>query len=143
MFFLVQYALSFVGTPYKWNGNNPIEGFDCSGLAMEHLRAHGAAPKGDHNSQMLFNYFSEAGRGEFNSYKPGALVFYGQSASKITHIAIMIDEHHVLEAAGGDHTTLTLKDAAAKNAFVRVRPFRDRKDVISVIRPYYRNVGVI
>jgi hypothetical protein len=31
---IVSYARSFIGVPYKYGGNSPKEGFDCSGYVM-------------------------------------------------------------------------------------------------------------
>jgi cell wall-associated NlpC family hydrolase len=48
-----------------------------------------------------------------------ALVFYGPRA-RATHVAIELRRGVVLEAAGGDETTLTYTDAAIRGARVRV-----------------------
>ncbi|HWD37738.1 MAG TPA: C40 family peptidase [Fimbriimonas sp.] len=32
---MAQYAMHFIGTPYKWGGNDPINGIDCSGFVKD------------------------------------------------------------------------------------------------------------
>lgn len=138
---LRDYALSFVGVPYRWAGSNPIDGYDCSGFVQELLASVGVDPVGDQTAQELFNRFETAG--EWNSYKLGALAFYGASATKVTHVAMLLDQYRVIEAGGGNGSTRTLEDAAEQNAFVRIRHLNYRKDLVAVIRPRLSTVGVI
>ena len=138
---LKQYAMSFVGKPYRWGGNNPITSFDCSGLVNELLDSVGLKPKGDYTAQMLFNYFDPIS--ERNSYKIGALAFYGESVTKINHVAFLLDNYRILEAGGGSSSTITVDDAAKQNAFIRIRLINRRKDLVAVIRPRYSTIGVI
>jgi cell wall-associated NlpC family hydrolase len=132
---LVEYALTFVGKPYRWGGDDAIEGFDCSGLAQELLASVGMDPPGDQTAQGLYNYFE--GRGERNVYLAGALAFYGDSVTKITHVAVLMDQYRVIEAGGGGSKTTSEAAAAAQNAYVRLRPVNHRDDLIAVIRPRY------
>lgn len=131
---LTVYAMSFLGTPYKWGGANPIEGMDCSGLVQEVLRSVGMDPPGDQTAQSLYEHFNKQGQ---NQVGPGALVFYGSDLKKITHVAFCIDDNHCIEAGGGGALTLTREDAARKSAFVRIRPVKNRKDVVAVVMPSY------
>jgi len=39
-----RYAFSFLGIPYSWGGDDPSEGFDCSGLIVEVLKGVGLLP---------------------------------------------------------------------------------------------------
>lgn len=137
---LVDYAMSFVGVPYRWGGENPISGFDCSGLVQEILRSAGMDPPGDQTAQALYNYFASNAQG--NPRCAGALAFYGKSHDKITHVAFMIDEYRIIEAGGGGSITLTKEDAALQNAFVRVRLLRYRSDFLCTIKPNYALIGV-
>jgi hypothetical protein len=84
---------------------------------------------------MLYRYFLAHGH-KVNQLAAGALVFYG-SESRITHVAFCIDTFRVLEAGGGNSTTQTPTDAARQNAYVRVRPARQRRDLVSIIMPKY------
>ena len=138
---LRDYATSFVGTRYKWGGDNPLSGMDCSGLIQELLRSVGLDPPGDQTAQGLYDFFSE--RGDWNVYRCGALAFYGKSSKEVTHVAMLIDQYRVIEAAGGNQTTMTKEDAEVKGAFVRVRLIHARKDLLSVIRPHFITIGAI
>ena len=37
----VDYIKRFIGRPYSWGGDDPMSGFDCSGLIHETLQAVG------------------------------------------------------------------------------------------------------
>lgn len=137
---LKDYAMSFVGKPYLWGGNNPAFGADCSGFAQELLASAGIDPTGDQSAQGLFDYFSK--NGAWNVYLCGSLAFYGKSVSEITHVAMFVDPYRVIEAGGGDSTTTTLQAAEKKGASVRIRLYDARKDTVAVVRPYYTRIGV-
>ncbi len=132
---LVEYALTFVGRPYRWGGDDPMTGFDCSGFVQELLASVGMDPPGDQTAQALYNHFET--RGERNAYLAGALAFYGESVAKITHVAMLLDQHRVIEAGGGGSATTSEAAASAQNAYIRVRPVNRRADLVAVIRPRY------
>ena len=141
MFILFQVAYSCLNVPYKWGGNNPIDGLDCSGFVQHVLKSAGIAPPKDCNAQCLYDYYEL--ESAHNTYKPGALVFYGKSILEITHVALMLDPYRIIEAAGGDHLTLTRADAAAKGAMVRIRKVDYRNDKVAVLWPRYAAIGII
>lgn len=57
----------------------------------------------------------------------------------MSHVGIMLNSDLMVEAAGGDSSTLFLQDAKKQNAVVRVRPYNYRKDFIEFITP----IGVL
>lgn len=132
---LREYALAMVGLPYRWGGDDPILGYDCSGLVQELLAAVDMDPPGDQSAQQLYEYFKDRNLGSFLGC--GALVFYGKSITEITHVAIMIDETTVIEAGGGGSSTTTLDAAAKQNAFIRLRRFDRRKDIVAILMPRF------
>lgn len=136
---LITYAMSFVGTPYRWGGDDAMAGFDCSGLVQEILASAGIDPVGDQTAQALYNYFDI--HGSHNVWGPGALAFYGESVTKITHIAFCIDQFRMIEAGGGGSKTNTLDDAIKQNSYIRMRLIKARKDLVSVIKPRYTLIG--
>lgn len=138
---LIQYAMSFVGSPYQWGGNFPISGYDCSGLVQEILASVGMDPSGDQTAQTLFNHFES--RASTQVYQPGALAFYGQSLTKIIHIAFMIDNHRVIEAGGGGSHVNTFEDAKKASAFTRIRLVKHRSDFLITLKPQYSTIGLI
>ena len=129
----VKYVWNYVGTPYRWGGDD-FSGFDCSGLAVEMLKAGGLMTETeDATAQMLFDSLKG-----FETGQPitGCLVFFGKSRHKITHVGICIDSYLMIEAGGGNSKTGTITDAIRQNAFVKVRPIRRRKDVVAYCDPF-------
>lgn len=134
---LIDYAMTFVGIPYKWGGSNPMTGLDCSGLVQCILESVGADPRGDQSSQALHDILLQQGGILLSEPKAGAIAFYGQTPSKITHVTFCLNKYIMIEAGGGDSTTTSVVEAAKKDAYVRVRPIDRRKDLVAVVMPNY------
>lgn len=134
---LQEYAWSMIGLPYRWGGHNAVSGFDCSGLVTELLTSIGMWPEHQFaTAQDLYNYFSQFGLSSEPDF--GALIFYGVNSSLVSHVSMVIMPGFILEAGGGGSKTLTSQDAAAQNAFVRVRPIAHRaKEIVAIILPSY------
>jgi len=138
---LKEYALTFVGLPYKWGGKSPLEGYDCSGFIQELMRSVGLDPPNDQTAKALFDHFSE--NGEWNRLGMGSLLFFGRGPKYISHIAMALDTYRMIEAAGGNSTTLTKQDAIDREAMVRIRLIKSRKDLQAIIRPNFVKIGMI
>lgn len=127
------YLMSWIGVCYKWNGDSYF-GIDCSHLAKKVLKTWGVKYP-DTNAQGLFDFFSDKAR--WQDYRPGAFAFFGKDAKNITHVGILVTPNQMIEARGGDETTLTISEAQAKGAFVEMTNIKHRSDLIAVIRPMY------
>lgn len=132
------YAKRMLLVPYVWGGNHPLEGVDCSGLALELLRASGLWPHGtDTTAQGLRDTLVERGWRRLDILREppdfGALAFYGRSVKSITHVAFCLNGAQMIEAGGGGSKTRTPELAAEQGAYVRIRPIRGRSDLIEVI----------
>jgi len=118
---LVFIALTLLNTPYEWGGNTP-EGIDCSGMVCHSMRSLGYIGKKDYTSQQLHDRL----RG--NAIKTAmiqrnVLLFFGENANQVTHVAIAIDSKFLIEAAGEGRMPTDL-------GFVRIRPIMNRKDLV-------------
>lgn len=134
---LQSYMMSFVGLPYRWGGDDPIRGYDCSGLTQEFLASVNMDPPGDQTAQGLYAFFAKPENNMGDIKGCGALCFYGKSVSEITHVAMMYDSVSIVEAGGGGSKTTSEEAAAEQNAFVRVRRFDHRKDLVAIKMPRY------
>lgn len=127
----IEYVKHFIGLPYKWGGDDPVEGFDCSGLAIEMLKSVGILPHiFDDTADGLRKRFPVCGEA-----KPGVLAFYG-TTDRAKHVAICLVKEMVIEAGGGGSGTRTEDDAARYNAYVRIRPVRYRSDFVGYRDPF-------
>ena len=90
---LVDYALQFVGGPYRAGGNDPHTGVDCSGF-VRYVMQHGAGISMNRSSG------SQATQGHAvnsSQMQPGDLLFYS-GGSGINHVAMYIGNGCVVHA---------------------------------------------
>ena len=141
-----------IGTPYRWGGDDPINGFDCSGLVMEYLKTIGLAQENeDMSSATMAKTFAKRLKPE--DYEAGDIVcFASKSKPKtVNHVGLITDHPQnglptlILEAGGGGSTTLDEQIAAKQNAYVRVRPLESilnrGKVLVCVVNPFEKVVG--
>lgn len=83
---VLEYAAQFLGTPYVYGGSSP-SGFDCSGfISYVFNNTVGSIPR---VAQSQFNATTHVSREEL---LPGDLVFFGSSASSISHVGIYVGD---------------------------------------------------
>ena len=93
-------ALGLVGTPYRYGGNTPDAGFDCSGLVSYVYRdmANVQLPR---TSRDLAR--TQGPRIATDRLAPGDLVFFG-SASDVSHVGIYVGEGRFVHAPSSGGT---------------------------------------
>lgn len=128
---VLKYALSFIGTPYRWGGSDRFTGFDCSGFIQEVLDAVGIDPRGDQTAQGLYNAFSQCEIDHTAPIPECALLFFGKSKSQITHVAMSLGSGSMIEAGGGGSKTVTTADAISQNACIRIKSIYRRNDLVA------------
>lgn len=118
--------------PYLWGGNDPLAGFDCSGLVIEGLKSCGVLPRsGDWTADGLYHKFV---RGQpiraIGDLKPGTLLFWDwQNIGRKVHVeavwSIVDGVPLTIGASGGGSKTISLAEAIAQDAYVKIRPAAD------------------
>ncbi len=122
-------AMSHLGRPYKWGGDNPMEGFDCSGLAIEILKSVGLFPRrGDTTARGLKGLYRAVA-----TPRLGCLVFYGDPA---IHVEFCLDHEYAIGASGGRSTTTDEAAAIAADAYIKIRPWDSRDGVSGFVDPF-------
>lgn len=143
-------ALSCLNIPYIWGGNTPASGMDCSGFAQWVLKSAGIDPKGDQTAQDLYDWFETQSTVRRDMIRPGSLLFFGKSVTKITHVAIALDYYRMIEAGGGGSKCKQDPDVKFVkcikpncSAMVRIRHIDSRSDMVASLFPDYAKIGIV
>lgn len=94
-------AIGLVGTPYRWGGNTPDSGFDCSGLIGYVYRDAAGIRLPRSTREMIV---MRAPTVDINALQSGDLVFFATSGgSQVSHAGIYVGEGRFVHApsAGG------------------------------------------
>lgn len=119
----MRYILSLLNTPYLWGGDDPMSGFDCSGMVVEGLKSVGAIElHRDYTADGLWNKYRQQ---EVEKPEKGCLVFWF-GGEKAIHVAVCLTSEMCITADRGGSGTLTLEDAKKRNAFIKFRPIDHR-----------------
>ncbi len=87
------YALGLVGTPYRWGGNTPESGFDCSGLINHVYRTSGGITPPRTTAELTF--WGQSIPQEV--LQTGDLVLFGKS-TVATHAGIYVGQGRFVHA---------------------------------------------
>ncbi|MDI1253919.1 C40 family peptidase [Thermomonas sp.] len=115
---VLQRAFALLGTPYRWGGTSPDNGFDCSGLVGYVFRTIGIdLPR---VSRAMANEGTPIT--DRNALTEGDLVFFGRRG-RVDHVGIYIGDGKFLHAprTGRDVTVSTLSDGYWSQKYMEAR----------------------
>ena len=107
---VVNYALKFVGNPYRWGGTSLTRGADCSGFVMSVYRHFGKSLPHSSYAQR------RVGRrvGSLSKAKPGDIICYSG------HVAIYMGNNKVVHASN-PRDGIKITKGAAYRSIVTIR----------------------
>jgi cell wall-associated NlpC family hydrolase len=108
-------ALSFIGVRYKWGGNSPDTGFDCSGL-IRYVYSQITGQALPHNAKDLSQVGENIDRTEL---QPGDLVFFNTLRKPFSHVGIYLGDSRFVHAPsrGGSVEIVDMSQRYWKNRY--------------------------
>ncbi len=98
------YALSLLGTPYKFGGTNPEKGLDCSGFVRQ-VYKQSAEVSLPHNAKAMSQAGETVNKDEL---KPGDLVFFNTLKKPFSHVGIYAGEGKFVHASSRGEKEVTI-----------------------------------
>ena len=99
---ILKAAYRSIGIDYRWGGNTPREGFDCSGLTkFTHKNVNLSIPRTALEQSKASRTINR------KDLKPGDMIFFRTSGKKVNHVGIYVGDGKFIHAAsGGGKVTL-------------------------------------
>ncbi|MHC9086581.1 C40 family peptidase [Luteimonas sp. RIT-PG2_3] len=91
---MLKRALTLLGTPYRWGGNSPDSGFDCSGLVGYVFRT----ALGIELPRVSRDMARDGESVDRSALSAGDLVFFSRRGRNVDHVGIYIGEGRFLHA---------------------------------------------
>jgi cell wall-associated NlpC family hydrolase len=91
-------AKRYLGTHYRYGGESPVSGFDCSGFVQYVFGRHGVKLPRTSREQ------SSAGNPvplDVASLRPGDLLLFASTGTTVNHVAIYAGSNRILHSAAG------------------------------------------
>ncbi len=119
-------ALSLTGIQYKYGGNSPETGFDCSGF-VRYVFKQALNLTLPHNARAMSQMGTQITQ---NQLKPGDLVFFNTLKTKFSHVGIYVGDNRFIHSpsAGKEVKVVNMKEsywASRYNGAVRVEHLND------------------
>jgi len=113
-------AIGLVGTPYRYGGNTPTGGFDCSGLGGFVFK-DAAGLDLRRSTRDLIDL--DARKVDRDNLQPGDLVFFNPRGGRVSHIGIYVGEDRFVHApsAGGTVRLDSLESAYWRKYYVSAK----------------------
>jgi cell wall-associated NlpC family hydrolase len=91
-------AERYVGTRYRYGGDTPAQGFDCSGFVQYVFGRHGIElPR----TSRLQAAVGAALPLDVDSLRPGDLLLFASTGSRVNHVAIYVGGNRMLHSSAG------------------------------------------
>lgn len=130
---ITSYALSLIGVDYRFGGNTPDQGLDCSGLIRYVFQqATGLSlPRSAREQSRLGESISK------DNLQPGDLVFFNTRRFQFSHVGLYIGDNRFIHApsSGGAVQVVSLDNDYWKKAFNGARRIVDILPDVSAILP--------
>ena len=114
-------ALGLVGTPYRWGGNTPDSGFDCSGLIGYVYRDVAGISLPRTTREMISMQAANVGK---EGLQTGDLIFFATNGgSQVSHAGIYVGEGRFVHApaTGGTVKLDSLSKAYWQKAYLSAK----------------------
>lgn len=115
---ILETAKQFLGVPYLWGGRTD-SGLDCSGFVQIIHNVFGYQIPRNSRAQAKLEPFKSA---DIRLAKPGDLIYFGETAEKISHVGFYLGDGTLIHASGH----VKMNNLIYENRFVNPHPFDKR-----------------